>query len=483
MLEFFQTVLALIVTLSILVTIHEFGHYWVARLCNVHVIRFSIGFGKPYCFMRGRPPVIGADGGGDGTEVRTRSNEPLEGTEFAIAAIPLGGYVKMLDEREGFVPDDWKHLAFNRKSVWQRIAIVSAGPVANFLLAIVAYWMLFVVGVTGVIPVIGGVDEGSRAEAAGLRAGQEVVAIDGLPTRTWVDVNMRLFDRLGETGSISFSTATPTTMPGGDAVTNEAVDVHVVEVEDWLAGDESPHPAQDLGLYVQVPKVPPVLGRVVEGSRADVAGLQADDEIYSVNGIVIGEWSELVEMIQASPEQPMSFALMRQGSVVTLEVVPGGRERDGETFGYIGVEVKPVAYPDEMMRRVSHPFYLAWVPALEKTWDVTAFTLKALGKMVTGDVSPRNLAGPITIAQVANDTAESGFESFVGFIALLSISLGVINLLPIPVLDGGHLLYFFIEAVAGRPVPEKVQTWGLQIGMFLIASIMLLALFNDFSRL
>ncbi len=478
MLEFLQTVLALIVTLSILVTIHEFGHYWVARMCNVHVIRFSIGFGKPFYIKRGRPPVDktgpGVDADGSPIEIRTRANEPLEGTEFAVAAIPLGGYVKMLDERETFVPDDQKHLAFNRKSVWQRIAIVSAGPIANFLLAIAAYWLLFVTGVSGVIPIIGSVEEGSKAEVAGLQVGQEVIAVDGQPTQTWSDVNMRLFEKLGETGPIVFTV----TSPGGTSVTE-----HTVNVESWLSDDEMPSPARDLGLYVQFPDIPPVIGGLVDGGRAEGAGLLVGDEVYSVNGNVVGEWSDLVDMIQGSAGTPMTFEVMREGSVVSLSITPDTVERDGKAVGFIGASVASVTYPEEMLRQISHPFYSAWIPALEKTWDVTVFTLESIKKMIVGAISPKNLSGPITIAQVANATAESGFESFIGFIALLSISLGVINLLPIPVLDGGHLLYYFIEVIAGRPVPERVQAWGLQAGMFLIVSIMVLAFYNDLTRL
>ena len=478
MLEVIQTVVALVVTLSILVTIHEFGHYWVARLCNVQVLRFSIGFGKPLYIKRGRPPVKGAEPGtaadGSPVEIRTRSNEPLEGTEFAIAAIPLGGYVKMLDERQGFVPDDRKHLAFNRKNVWQRIAIVSAGPAANFLLAIAAYWLLFVTGVSGVIPVIGEVEQGSKAEMAGLEVGQEVVAVDGRATGTWADVKMRLFDRLGETGSIVFSVT-----EAGGLVKGE----HVVEVEDWLSGSPSPWPTGDLGLFVQFPEVPAVIGGLVAGGRAQAAGVKAGDEIRYVNARTIAGWRELVEEVQANPEKPLSFELMREGSVITLQVTPEKVERDGGAVGFIGARPAPTAYPDEMRRRVSHPVYSAWIPALQKTREVTAFTLNSIKKMVMGAISPSNLAGPITIAQVASATAASGFESFIGFIALLSISLGVINLLPVPALDGGHLLYYLVEVFTGRPLPERIQLRGLQFGVFLIVGIMLLAIYNDLTRL
>ena len=479
MIEFLQTVLALIVTLSILVTIHEFGHYWVAKLCGVHVIRFSIGFGKPLYARKGKTPDYEAqpvlDENGEPIPIRTRANEPLAPTEYAIAAIPLGGYVKMLDEREQYVPDDQLHLAFNRKSVWQRIAIVAAGPIANFLLAIAAYWLLFTTGVTGIAPVLGSIDAETAAGKAGLRAGQEIVQVDDKETRTWSDVNMQLFDRLGETGTISISVREPEGLDGYQTVS--------IPVTDWLAGEEEPVPARELGLAIYRPDVPALIGAVSEGGRAEAGGMLAGDRILRVNGEEMADWQHLVERVQASPEIPLSLDVEREGRVVSLAITPASVERDGNRIGLMGASVSPVAFPEDMLRVTTYPVYSAWIPAVQKTWDVTVFTLESIGKMIMGAISHKNLSGPITIAQVANATAESGLESFIGFIALLSISLGVINLLPIPVLDGGHLLYYFIEVIAGRPVPERVQMWGLQMGMFLIVSIMVLAFYNDLTRL
>ena len=479
MIEFIETVLALVVTISILVTIHELGHYWVARLCNVHVLRFSVGFGKSLYTWRGKSPAYEAspllDEQGQPLPIRTRSNEPLPGTEYTVAAIPLGGYVKMLDEREGFVADDQLHLAFNRKSVWQRIAIVSAGPAANFLLAILAYWLLFATGVTGVVPRLGEIDPESAAGRAGLKQGQEIVEINDRQTRTWSEVNMQLFERLGETGNIEIRVREPA---GLDAYT-----VYSVPISDWLSSEDEPSPAQDLGLNLYQPDVPAVIGGVSPGGQAEAGGLLAGDRVIAVDGLTVRDWPQLVDLVQAAPETGISMEVLRDGVRVLLNITPGTREIDGRTVGFMGASVQPVPYPESMMRTISYPFYSAWIPAAEKTWDVTLFTLESIGKMIMGAISPKNLSGPITIAQVANATAESGFESFVGFIALLSISLGVINLLPIPVLDGGHLLYYFIELIAGRPVPERVQMWGLQMGMFLIVSIMVLAFYNDLTRL
>jgi len=478
MIEFIQTVLALLVTISILVTIHEFGHYWVARLCNVHVIRFSVGFGKIIFARKGSAPEVTGeprDESGALIPVQTRGNEPLEGTEFAIAAIPLGGYVKMLDEREFYVPDDQLHLAFNRKSVWQRIAITAAGPAANFLLAIAAYWLLFVTGVTGVVPLLGPIDENSPAGRAELQEGYEIVAVDGVETRTWSEVNMRLFERLGETGEIVLT-----------ARVKDSYDAHtdsIITVSDWLSDEDEPSPARDLGLRLKVPAVPAVIGGVTRDGRASLAGLVAGDQVVEVDATEVRDWSHLVEIIQQHPEQSLTMVVERQGQRQSLIVTPAAVSRDNKEVGFIGASVEGVSFPADMQREITYPFYSAWIPAVEKTWEVTVFTLSSIKKMIVGVISTKNLSGPITIAQVANATAESGLESYIGFIALLSISLGVINLLPIPVLDGGHLLYYLIEVIAGRPVPERVQMWGLQMGMFVIVSIMLLAFYNDLARL
>jgi len=473
MIEVLQSILALIVTLSILVTIHEFGHFWVARLCNVHVLRFSVGFGKPLYMKRGAAPDPVPVPGDQ--EVLTRSNEPLQGTEFVVAAIPLGGYVKMLDEREGFVPDDQLHLVFNRKPLLQRIAIVSAGPIANFLLAIVAYWVLFTIGVSGIIPLLGDIEPDSKAGRAGLRAGQEIVAVDGKATRTWADVNLKLFDRMGESGDITITIQEP-------GAVNATTDFHI-SVQSWMSGVEEPYPVSDLGLTLKYPEIPARIGGIIKDGRAEAAGLMAGDEIVSANGLAVATWISWVETIQASPEKSIVMEVLRDNQIIQITVTPALSERNGEMVGFIGASREAIQIPEEMQRNISYPIYSAWIPALEKTWEITLFTLSSIKKMIVGAISPKNLSGPITIAQIASATAQSGLVSFIGFIALLSISLGVLNLLPIPVLDGGHLLYYFIELVIGKPVPERVQVWGLQIGMFFIFSIMLLAFYNDLARL
>ena len=475
MIELLQSILALIVTLSILVTFHEFGHYWVARLCNVHVLRFSVGFGKPIFSKRGKPPVHVA--APEGQVIGTKSNEPLEGTEFAVAAIPLGGYVKMLDEREGFVPDDQLHLAFNRKPVLQRIAIVAAGPIANFLLAFVAYWVLFIAGVSGVAPILGEISPESRAGVSGFTQGQEIISVDGESTQTWVDVNLALFARIGETGSIRFQVVDP------DAT--DITNTLEIDITDWLRGADNPSPASDLGLQLDYPLIPAIIGGLVKGEAAELAGLQVNDKIVSFANQPVESWLDLVQKIQENGGKSVSLLVARPSSVeqINLTVLPKLVTRDGKQVGFLGASRIAAEWPENMKRELSYPVYSAWVPALEKTWSVTVFTLSSMKKMIQGAISPKNLSGPITIAKVANRTAQSGLESFVSFIALLSISLGVLNLLPIPILDGGHLLYYFVELVTKRPVPERVQIMGAQMGMFIIVGIMLLAFYNDLMRL
>ncbi len=474
MVEVIQSILALIVTLSILVTFHEFGHYWVARLCGVHVLRFSVGFGKPFLIKRGRPPEHTEPP--EAAEIRTRSNEPLEGTEFAVAAIPLGGYVKMLDTREGFVADDMKHMAFDLKPVWQRIAIVAAGPIANFLLAIAAYWLLFAVGVSGVVPRLGAVDVETAAGQAGFRQGMEIVAVDGEATPSWRDVNMQLFGRIGDTGTIQF-----TLQPAGSS---NATLTREISITEWLADAEAPYPTAELGLQPDYPSIPAEIGSLVPGEAAEQAGLLAGDRVVAFNGEMVTDWPHLVELIQANPGRAVNLEVDRDGKRLGFTVTPKSRAlEDGTSRGFLGAGRVAVDLPEDMQRTVSYPVYMAWLPAMEKTWSLTVFTLDSIKKMIMGAISPKNLSGPITIAQVANASAQSGLENFIGFIALLSISLGVLNLLPIPVLDGGHLLYYFIELITRRPVPERVQVWGMQMGMFVIVSVMLLAFYNDLMRL
>lgn len=447
-----QTLLATLVTLGILVTIHEWGHFWVARRCGVKVLRFSVGFGKALWMRKGR-----------------------DGTEYAVAMIPLGGYVRMLDEREGDVPEALKSQAFNNKPVLQRMAIVAAGPVVNLLFAVLAYWFLFIWGSTVVIPVVGAVQPDSLAARAGVTPGVELMAVDGHAVQSWDEVNLRLAARVGETGSIELRAGEPDRGVARD---------YQVQLTDWSVDLENESPIGALGLRPFQPEIPAVIGALTDGGAAQSAGMQVGDEVLAVNGAPVADWRELVERVRAAPGEPLQLNILRSGSEQSLDVTPDTRvDETGQQYGFIGAGVQSVEWPKQMLREVSHgPVEALWI-GIEKTGQMIGLTLDAIGKMIAGAISVKNLSGPITIAKVAGASAASGLESFVSFLAYLSISLGVLNLLPIPMLDGGHLLYQFIELVRGRPVSEKVQMMGLRLGMALLFSLMALAILNDIARL
>jgi len=448
--QIIETVLALALTLGILVTLHEYGHFWVARRCGVKVLRFSVGFGKPMFSWYDK-----------------------HGTEFAVAAIPLGGYVKMLDEREGPVPEELRDQAFTSKPPGQRIAIAAAGPVANFIFAIFAYWLLSVVGVTHVAPIVGQIADESVAERVGLQEGMEIHAVDGHRVSSWRDVNMRILERTGEHGLISMEVS-----EDGARGTVSG------ELSGWGLSDDTPNPLAEFGITPWRPAVPPVLGQISDGGRAQAAGLQPGDRIVAVDGEPISSWFELVEFIRNAPEQTLQVTIERNGAEQSVSVTPEAKTQEsGESIGFVGAGVEAISWPEEVLRDVSYGPFAAVPVALSETWADTRLTLVAIKKMVTGLLSPTNLSGPITIARVAEASVSSGFEDFVRFLAYLSISLGVLNLLPVPILDGGHIVYYTIEAIRGRPLSDQAQALGLRIGMALILTLMVFALYNDLMRL
>lgn len=461
MLDVLISIIALLVTLGILVTIHEFGHFWVARRCGVKVLRFSIGFGKA------AKTWIGKDG-----------------VEYVIAPIPLGGYVKMLGQEDttvtdtSSVPASQRQYSFACKPLWQRMVIVAAGPIANFLLAIFVFWLINIsYGVSGIAPVVNSVIEDSVADRAGLRAGDEILAVDGTETIIWQQVTLQLLARLGETGDVSL------TIDPADS--NRPRDIRL-PIDAWMGSETAPNPVNDLGI-IQF-EIPADIAGIVPGGAADAAGLQAGDKIVSVDGSPIRGWTHWVEVIRANPELTLNVVVKRGGIDNVLLMQPARATLDdGTVIGSIGAYVEETTLaellPPEMQRQVDYNVVSAIQPALVETWDKSLFVLDSVKKMVIGLISVKNINGPITIAQVAGETATYGLDVYLGFLALLSISLGVLNLLPIPVLDGGHLLYYAIEAVIRRPVPERIQAFGLQLGLLLISGIMVLAIYNDVNRL
>jgi len=445
------TVIAFIVTLGILITIHEYGHFQVARWCGVKVLRFSLGFGTPLLTRH-----IGKDN-----------------TEFVLAAFPLGGYVKMLDEREAPVAEHELHRAFNRQSVWKRMLIVLAGPVANLLLAILLYWVLFMHGVMGIKPLLGDVPAQTPAAIAQMQSGELITDIAGEPVASWQDVRWILMRQ-------ALSNA-PVSVEGrlNDVSLHHNLNLSVLDKDDF-EGDFLPK----LGLVPYRPSMPPIVGEVIAGGAAQKSGLQPGDNIRVIDGLAITAWDQVVDTIRQHPQKPLSVTIVRDGQSVDLQVIPDSVRENGKEIGRIGAAYKANQNElDKIMTTVSYSPGVAAGKAVTKTWETSIFSLQMLGGMLTGDVSWRGMSGPVTIASYAGQSAQIGWKAFLGFLALVSISLGVLNLLPIPVLDGGHLLYYIVEVFKGSPVSERVMEIGQRIGLALLGLLMACAFYNDINRL
>ena len=446
------TVAAFVVALGVLIVVHEYGHYLIARLCGVKVLRFSIGFGRPIWRMR-----------------RDRDQ-----TEWVIAAIPLGGYVKMLDEHEGPVAPEEAHRAFNRQSVWRRWAIVVAGPLANFLLAIVLYWALFVAGVQEAKPVLAAPGAGTVAEASGLARGETILKINGEPAASWQQVRWRLLQL-----AVEKQPARLEVIDQKQRLTWHTLNLSRFEL-DGFEGD----PLARLGLRLYRPDVAPIIGKVVSGSVAEAGGLRAGDRVISIDGSEIRVWEDVVAAVRARPGKLVRLRVSRDGTTTEIGLRPEAVQQSGERFGRIGAapHVDPEAIK-EFVTTVRYAPSTALAMALERTWEMSAFSLKMLGKMVVGEISWKNLSGPVTIADYAGQTAQIGLGAYAAFLALISISLGVLNLLPIPLLDGGHLLYYVVEIFKGSPVSERTMELGQRLGLTVLLFLMAFALYNDFNRL
>jgi regulator of sigma E protease len=451
------TIAAFVVALGALIVIHELGHYWVARWCNVKVLRFSVGFGKPL-----RTWVRGADR-----------------TEWVLAAIPLGGYVKMLDEREGAVAPKELPRAFNRQNVWKRIAIVIAGPLANLLLAIGLYWVLFMHGVPGLRPVLGVPVAASAAAKAGFAAGDTLLNIAGEPVATWQDARWMLLKsavKRDQAGAVAIQVLTEKDEPAA-----RLLDMAALTPAD-LDGDF----LKTLGITRFNIKAPPEIGRIAAGGAAERAGLKAGDEIIALNNTPIESVEQAIETIRGHAGKSMIAEIRRDGAVLpSLQLTPESvADSDGRTIGRIGAVLQPLrAVADKYRVEVRYGPVAGLGHAIAKTWDTSLFSLKMLGKMLVGEVSLKNLSGPITIADYAGQSAQNGWISYLVFLALISISLGVLNLLPIPLLDGGHLMYYIVEVFKGSPVSEMTMEIGQRVGMALLLLMMAFALYNDVNRL
>jgi regulator of sigma E protease len=447
------TLLAFIAAIALLVVIHEMGHYWVARLCGVKVLRFSVGFGKAIYIKR------------------FKNSE----TDWVISAIPLGGYVKMLDEREGDVAKHELHLAFNRQPVLQRMAIVVAGPVANLLLAIFLFWTLFIYGVPGLKPVLGEVLPNTVAAAASLHAQETVVRINGQAIENWEQVSWALLDAaLQGVTEVQIEVRT---------IAGEIVG-HVLDLRSFTLGEMNGDFLRALGLQPYQPLVRPVIGKVIEGGVAYRAGLRIDDKIWRVDGRNIEDWKDWVKVVRDHPGVPLRVEVERSGARFVLDLTPEATSEANMTVGRIGAapQIDQREF-DALLTRVHYEPFAALGHSIRKTWEIAKVSLRSLGKMVIGEMSLKNLSGPITIADYAGQSAQIGVVAYLNCLALISISLGVLNLLPIPLLDGGHLLYYMVELIKGSPVSEEIWGIGQKIGVALLVTMMTLALFNDFNRL
>jgi len=440
-----------VVAVGTLVVVHEFGHFWVARRLGVKVLRFSIGFGKPLWTKRVGPDRM----------------------ELVVAAVPLGGYVKMLDETEGDVPAKEKKRAFNRQPVWKRILIVIAGPLFNFIFAILAYWLIFATGIEGLRPVVGQVVEGSIAQKAGFRPGDEILAMDGKPVMTWDQRRLYLFERALDREPVAVQVRDPK----GETQTR-TLDLSSVPIQEVNAGLVE----RSIGLLPHRPQVLPVIGSLEDGP-AKRAGLEVGDRFVRVDGQSVKTWEDAVRLISAKPEQPLRIEVERSGERRTVDVTPAAVDVGGKKIGRINIRPRVEPIPDHMRTTLKLPPGQALVEALADTWSMSVLTLEMLYRMLLLEVSTETISGPLTIAQYAGVSAKIGFDHFVMFLAVISISLGVLNLLPIPVLDGGHLLYYIIEIVKGEPLSEKAMMAGQRVGIVLLVMLMALALFNDITRI
>ena len=439
-------IIATVIALGVLVTVHEFGHYWVAKRCGVRVLRFSVGFGRILYTRRDR-----------------------HGTEFCLAAIPLGGYVKMLDGREHQLSEDERQEAFDQKTVGQRIAIVAAGPGINLIFAAIIYAFISMIGVETPIPIVGEL-QGTVAMKTRLPA--EVVSFDGRPTESWERISIAMVDIIGET---------PTVQIGLRPLESSVINYLALPVPRDLNASQSP--LMSFGVKPWTPPVEPIVARVLPVGAAQRAGLMPGDQILEVAMQPVNDWIEFVSKIRGLYEVPTELRVSRGGQEIVLSITPDRREGPNGPYGFIGVgpEMKPL--PPNLVRTIQeNPLTAIWV-GIDRTFEMSWLTIQSIGKMLTGAISPENLSGPLTIARVAGDTANASWYAYLSFMAYLSVSLGILNLLPIPVLDGGHLVFFTIEWLQGKPVPEKIQIQGVRIGVALLMSLMFFAFYNDLMRL
>ena len=445
-------IVAAILLLGPLIAIHEFGHYIVARKLGVKVLVYSIGFG---------PTLL-------------KWTSKKSGIQYQLSALPFGGYVKMLDEREGNVAEQDLPKAFNRQHPWKRIAIVAAGPLINLAFAVVLFWILFLPSQEQLNTRVGKVLPNTPAATVQMNVGDKITAVDGTPVTTWEKLNFALVDRVGETGSIEVQ-----------ADRNGQIHTFKLPIQNFLK-DQSQSALDSLGFMPYRPPIAAIATKLSADGAAIRQGMKEGDKIIAIDGVKMNDWFDVVQTVQAAPEKLLKIDVLRQNQLVHLQIMPQAkRDNMGNVSGVLGVQSIPgkITIPAEYKQTIQYSPTEAFVMAVDKTGQISGMILNSIVKMVRGLIGLDNLSGPITIAKVAGQSAEMGWQTFISFMALMSVSLGILNLLPIPMLDGGHLVYYFIELIRGKPVSEQIQLVGLKIGMVLLGSMMLLALFNDFMRL
>lgn len=445
------TLLYFFLALLLLITVHEYGHFLVARLCGVKVLRFSFGFGKVLARWHSK-----------------------QGTEYVWSLLPLGGYVKMLDEAEGEVPAAERHLAFNNKSVWARIAIIVAGPSFNFIFAFASLWLVLVIGIKSLAPMIDGVKAGSIAATAGLEPKQEIVELDGRKINSWRDFQFALMPLLGSDKTVSLTVK---------SLGNGQKKSLSLPLANWELDPNKPDPLKSLGIKPFIPNIPPVIGEIVKESPANAAGLQVGDIVKQINNKPIDDWLDLVEYVRQHPDEQLALVFSRKGETQVVNLQLGSKLNEGKKEGFLGLRSEKVDWPVQWLRTERQGPLQAVKTAFVQTAELTGATFSLIGRFVTGKLALQSISGPVGIAQGAGESARSGLTYYLSFLALVSISLGVLNLLPIPMLDGGHLLYCVIEVIRGRPLSDNVKSVGIYLGLMVLMGLMLLALSNDISRL
>ncbi|CAH9052424.1 Regulator of sigma-E protease RseP [Pseudoalteromonas holothuriae] len=450
MFDFFWNLASFIVALSILVTVHEYGHFWVARRAKVEVLRFSIGFGKPLCRWYDK-----------------------QGTEYVIAMIPLGGYVKMLDERVDDVPIEKRHLAFNNKPVLSRIAVVAAGPLANFLFAILVLAVMYMIGVQSAKPVVGEVQVNSRAAMANVQSGDHILMMSDKEVETWQDVTFSLMSHLGEEYiEVKVQDA------------QQQIAIRKININGWKLDKQDEAPLHAIGITPFRPALTLTLGHIADNSAAQQAGLKVNDTLLAVNNQPLSDWQQFVQIIQSSANQNLTLSIERNTINQSLEITPHERRADDGTLqGFLGVVPLLEKWPDGYIETRHYGPWDSMVLGAEKTFDLIRLSFDMIGNLLSGQVSVKNLSGPVGIAVGAGNSVSYGIVAFLSFLALISVNLGVFNLLPLPVLDGGHLMYYIIELIRKKPVSEKTQELGFKVGAMVLIALTCFALLNDVSRL